>query len=158
MIPRYDTKEMSEMWSLENQYRSWEIVELAVCHAWAKDGVIPADAMKKIDERSGFDADEVQRIEAEVHHDMIAFDTSMANHVGPEGRYIHLGLTSSDVEDTASAMRLRDSLGIIISELKIFMQDAPDQAVNYTYPPFVGPSHGVHAEPITFVLNILNWY
>ena len=158
MIARYETKEMKEIWSLENQYRSWEIVELAVCHAWAKDGVIPAEAMKKIDERSGFDADEILRIEAEVQHDMIAFDTNMADHVGPEGRYIHLGLTSSDVEDTASALRLRQSLEIIIRELDVFMKDVMEQALKYKYTPSVARSHGVHAEPITFGLKILNWY
>jgi len=158
MIARYETKEMKEIWSLENQYRSWEIVELAVCHAWAKDGVIPPEAMKKIDEKSGFDADEILRIEAEVKHDMIAFDTNMADHVGPEGRYIHLGLTSSDVEDTASALRLKQSLEIIISELDIFMKDVMAQAQKYKYTPSVARSHGVHAEPITFGLKILNWY
>ena len=158
MIARYETKEMKEIWSLENQYRSWEIVELAVCHAWAKDGVIPPEAMKKIDEKSGFDADEILRIEAEVKHDMIAFDTNMADHVGPEGRYIHLGLTSSDVEDTASALRLKQSLEIIIDELDIFMKDVMTQAQKYKYTPSVARSHGVHAEPITFGLKILNWY
>lgn len=158
MIPRYETKEMKEIWSLENQYRSWEIVELAVCHAWAKDGVIPADAMKKIDERSGFDPDEILKIEAEVQHDMIAFDTDMANHVGPEGRYIHLGLTSSDVEDTATALRIRQSLDIIIAELDKLLADVKTQAIRYKYTPAVGRSHGVHAEPITFGLKILNWY
>lgn len=158
MIPRYETEKMKDIWSLENQYRSWEIVELAVCHAWAREGVIPAEAMKKIDERSGFDVDEIAKIEAEVKHDMIAFDTSMANHVGPEGRYIHLGLTSSDVEDTASALRLRQSLDVILEELDIFMNDVKDQAERYKYVPCVGRSHGVHAEPITFGLKILNWY
>ena len=158
MIARYETKEMKEIWSLENQYRSWEIVELAVCHAWAKDGVIPPDAMKAIDERSGFDSDEIAAIEAEVHHDMIAFDTSMANHVGPEGRYIHLGLTSSDVEDTASALRIRQSLEVVISALDKFMAHVKEQADKYKYTPSVGRSHGIHAEPITFGLKILNWY
>ena len=158
MIPRYETEKMKDIWSLENQYRSWEIVELAVCHAWAREGVIPAEAMKKIDERSGFDVDEIAKIEAEVKHDMIAFDTSMANHVGPEGRYIHLGLTSSDVEDTASALRLRQSLDVILEELDIFMNDVKAQAKRYKYVPCVGRSHGVHAEPITFGLKILNWY
>lgn len=158
MIPRYETEKMKDIWSLENQYRSWEIVELAVCHAWAREGVIPAEAMKKIDERSGFDVDEIAKIEAEVKHDMIAFDTSMSNHVGPEGRYIHLGLTSSDVEDTASALRLRQSLDVILEELDIFMNDVKAQAKRYKYVPCVGRSHGVHAEPITFGLKILNWY
>lgn len=158
MIARYETKEMKEIWSLENQYRSWETVELAVCHAWAKEGVIPPEAMKKIDERSGFDADEILRIEADVQHDMIAFNTSMAGHIGPEGRYIHLGLTSSDVEDTASALRLRQSLEIIIRELDVFMKDVMAQAQKYKYTPSVARSHGVHAEPITFGLKILNWY
>ena len=158
MIARYETKEMKEIWSLENQYRSWEIVELAVCHAWAKDGVIPPEAMKVIDERSGFDADEILRIEAEVKHDMIAFDTNMADHVGPEGRYIHLGLTSSDVEDTASALRIKQSLEIVIKELDVFMKDVMAQAQKYKYTPSVARSHGVHAEPITFGLKILNWY
>jgi len=158
MIARYETKEMKEIWSLENQYRSWEIVELAVCHAWAKEGVIPSDAMKIIDEKSGFDPEEILKVEAEVHHDMIAFDTNMADHVGPEGRYIHLGLTSSDVEDTASALRIKQSLQIIISELDIFMAHVMEQAQKYKYTPSVARSHGVHAEPITFGLKILNWY
>ncbi len=158
MIERYETKEMKEIWSLENQYRSWETVELAVCHAWAKAGVIPPEAMKAIDERSGFDPDEILRIEAEVKHDMIAFDTNMADHVGPEGRYIHLGLTSSDVEDTASALRIRESLRVILRELDTFMGDVMEQARKYKYTPAVGRSHGVHAEPITFGLKILNWY
>ncbi len=158
MIPRYETKEMKGIWSLENQYRSWEIVELATCHAWAADGVIPADAMKIIDERSGFDVDEISRIEAEVQHDMIAFDTNMADHIGPEGRYVHLGLTSSDVEDTATALRMRQSLDIVLCELDVFMKDVKAQAEKYKYTPAVGRSHGVHAEPITFGLKILNWY
>ena len=101
--------------------------------------------LKIIDERSGFDADEILRIEAEVKHDMIAFDTNMADHVGPEGRYIHLGLTSSDVEDTASALRIKQSLEIVIKELDVFMKDVMEQALKYKYTPSVARSHGVHA-------------
>ena len=114
--------------------------------------------MKKIDERSGFDADEILKIEAEVQHDMIAFDTDMANHVGPEGRYIHLGLTSSDVEDTASALRLRQSLDVVIRELDVFMKDVLEQAKKYKHTPSVGRSHGVHAEPTTLGLKFALWY
>lgn len=158
MIERYATKEMSEIWSLESQYHAWELVELAACHAWAEDGVIPADAMKIIDEKSGFDCNEILKIESEVHHDMIAFDTSMANHVGPEGRYIHLGLTSSDVLDTANAMRLRDSMDIILAAVDEFAATVKEIADKYKYTPTVGRSHGIHAEPMTFGLKVLNWY
>ena len=158
MIPRYETKEMKEIWSLENQYKSWERVELAVCRAWTKDGVIPPEAMRKIEERSAFDVEEVLKIEEDVKHDVIAFVTNMADHVGPEGRYIHLGLTSSDVVDTASSLRLRESLDIVLNQLDVLMEGIMERARQYKYTPSVGRSHGIHAEPLTFGQKILNWY
>ncbi len=158
MISRYETKEMSQIWSLENQYRSWMQVELAVCRAWAADGVIPPEAMKKIEEKSDFDVEQVLKIEAQVHHDVIAFVTDMADHVGPEGRFIHLGLTSSDVVDTASALRLRQSLEVILRQLDRLMEAVMARAQELKYTPSVARSHGIHAEPITFGLKLLNWY
>lgn len=158
MIPRYETKEMNEIWSLENQYRSWLKVELAVCRAWAADGVIPMEALKVIEEKSDFNVEEILKIEADVKHDVIAFVTDVANHVGPEGRYIHLGLTSSDVLDTANALRLRDSLKIILKSLEVLMESVMLRAQQYKYTPAVARSHGIHAEPITFGQKILNWY
>lgn len=158
MIPRYETSEMSKIWSLENQYRSWMKVEIAVCKAWSNLGVIPVEAYRKIEKKSDFNVEQIGLIEAEVHHDVIAFVTDMANHVGPDGRYIHLGLTSSDVVDTAGALRLKESMAIIIEQLDSLTKVVWDMANKHKYTPCVGRSHGVHAEPTTFGLKMLNWY
>ncbi len=158
MIGRYETEEMRRIWSLDNQYSKWMEVEVAACRAWNERGVIPDDAYKDIESKSGFDVENISKIEAEVHHDVIAFVTDMASHVGPSGRYIHLGLTSSDIIDTASAMRLREALDVVLEALNALCLDVWAVAERHRYTPCVGRSHGVHAEPTTFGLKVLNWY
>lgn len=158
MIGRYETEEMKDIWSLENQYKKWMEVEIAVCRAWRDLGVIPDGAYRDIEAKSSFDADNISEIEAEVHHDVIAFVTDMASHVGPSGRYIHLGLTSSDVIDTASALRLGEALDVVTEALDGLSSDLMKIADKHRYTPCVGRSHGVHAEPTTFGLKVLNWY
>lgn len=158
MIKRYETQEMRDIWSLENQYRSWMKVEVAVCEAWKDLGVIPEKAYEDIKSKGDFDVENIERIEAEVHHDVIAFVTDMASHVGENGRYIHLGLTSSDVLDTANALRLSESLGVLMGQLDSLCSVVEDVAKKHRKTPCVGRSHGIHAEPTTFGLKVLNWY
>ncbi|SMG10721.1 adenylosuccinate lyase [Dethiosulfovibrio salsuginis] len=158
MINRYETEEMRAIWSLENQYRTWMTVEIAVCEAWRDLGVIPEDAYEEIRSKSDFDVDNIERIESEVHHDVIAFVTDMASHVGESGRYIHLGLTSSDVLDTANALRLKEGIKVLLGQLQSLCAGVRDLAVKHRDTPCVGRSHGIHAEPTTFGLKVLNWY
>lgn len=158
MINRYETEEMRAIWSLENQYRTWMKVEIAVCEAWKDLGVIPEEAFEDIKTKGDFDVDNIDKIEAEVHHDMIAFVTDMASHVGESGRYIHLGLTSSDVLDTANALRLSQSVKVLMGQLDSLSAAVRDLAVKHKHTPCVGRSHGIHGEPTTFGLKVLNWY
>ncbi len=158
MIRRYETDEMRKIWSLENQYRTWMKVEIEASRVWCDLGAIPEDAMDDIQARSDFDVDSIARIEAEVHHDVIAFVTDMASHVGPSGRYIHMGLTSSDVLDTASALRLMAALDVILAQVDSLLDVLWKTADHHRRTPCVGRSHGIHAEPTTFGLKVLNWY
>jgi len=158
LIERYTTKEMSELWSDENKFKTWLEVEMAVCEAWSEKGVIPFEAMDIIRQRAGFDIDRIKEIEKEVHHDVIAFVTSVAEKIGPEGRYIHLGLTSSDVIDTASSLLISRALDILIGALVSLIDVVHEKANKFKYVPCIGRTHGVHAEPMTFGLKILNWF
>ena len=122
MIGRYQTKEMTEIWSEENKFRAWLEVELAVCRVWMEKGVIPADAYEEISSKASFDVARIDEIEARVHHDVIAFVSAVAETVGENGRYIHLGLTSSDVIDTASSLSLKRSFGIVRKKTEELME------------------------------------
>ncbi|MBP8674886.1 MAG: adenylosuccinate lyase [Acetomicrobium sp.] len=158
MIERYETAAMRDIWSEENKYRTWLDVELAVCHAWAEEGLIPIEAYESIRKKAFFDIDRIKEVESKVHHDVIAFVSCVAASVGEWGRFIHLGLTSSDVLDTASALLLRQSLGIILEELAILYEEVLKKAFLYKYTPCIGRTHGVHAEPMSFGLKLLNWH
>ncbi len=158
MIQRYTRDEMGRIWSLENKYRRWLDVEIAVCEAWAELGEIPEDSLKRIKERAGFDLKRIDEIEATVKHDVIAFLTSVAEHVGEDSRYIHKGLTSSDILDTALALVLREASGIIITDIEAVLDVLKGQALRYKDTPCMGRSHGVHAEPMTFGLKFALWY
>jgi adenylosuccinate lyase len=158
MIERYTKKEMGNLWTLDAKYRKWLEVELAVCEAWAEKGEIPAAALRTIKEKAAFDVRRIDEIEAEVKHDVIAFLTSVAEHVGPESRYIHKGLTSSDVLDTANALLMRDASDIIIGDIKSLMEVLKEQAIKYKNTPCIGRSHGIHAEPMVFGLKFALWY
>ncbi|RME65259.1 MAG: adenylosuccinate lyase, partial [Nitrospirae bacterium] len=158
MIPRYTRPEMAELWSLENKYRKWLEVEIAVSEAWAEMGEIPEEALKKIKEKAGFDVQRIDEIEQTVKHDVIAFLTSVAEHVGEESRFIHKGLTSSDVLDTSLALLMRDAADIIIRDIKTLMDVLKEKALEYRHTPCIGRSHGVHAEPMVFGLKFALWY
>lgn len=158
MIPRYTRPEMGRIWELENKYRKWLEVEIAACEAWASLGGIPKEALRTIKKKAGFDVGRIEEIEATVKHDVIAFLTSVAEHIGPASRYVHKGLTSSDVTDTAQSLLLRESSDLIISGIKGLMAVLKEKAFKYEDTPMIGRSHGVHAEPMTFGLKFALWH
>jgi adenylosuccinate lyase len=158
MIERYTRKEMGEVWSLRSKFRTWLDVEVAACEAWAEDGEIPADALADIREKADFDLARIDEIEAVVRHDVIAFLTSVAEHVGPASRYIHKGLTSSDIGDTALSLQMKKAAEIIVKDITALREVLRDQAHRYKDTICIGRSHGVHAEPMTFGLKFALWY
>lgn len=158
MIPRYTRPDIGRIWELENKYKKWLDVELAACEAWASEGEIPKDALRAIKNKARFDVKRIDEIEAMVKHDVIAFLTSVAEHVGPESRYIHKGLTSSDIIDTALSLQMREASDIIIGDIKALREALKKQAFQYKDTPCMGRSHGVHAEPMTFGLKFALWH
>lgn len=154
MIERYTPPKMKEIWSEENKFRKWLEVELAVCEAWAKLKKIPDKALKNIKLKAQFDVKQINIIEQKVDHDVIAFLTSVAEKVGTDSRYIHMGLTSSDVVDTAQALLMREAIDIIIADTENFIRILRRMAVRYKDTLCVGRTHGVHAEPTTFGLKM----
>jgi len=158
MIPRYTLKEMGQLWSEEAKYQSWLDVEISVCEAWAKYGKIPKKDLNIIKKKAKFNVREILNIEEEVRHDVIAFLTDVATHVGKSSRYIHMGLTSSDVLDTAMALRLVKACDIIIEDLQDFIKTLKKVALKHKMTLMIGRTHNIHAEPITFGLKILIWY
>jgi adenylosuccinate lyase len=158
MIARYTRKEMGRLWEPQNKFQKWLDVELAVCEAWAEIGKIPKSALTVIEEKAGFDVARIDEIEAVVKHDVIAFLTSVAEKVGPESRYIHKGLTSSDIVDTAQSLLMREAASIILSDLRKLKEVMRMQAFNYKDTACIGRSHGIHAEPMTFGLKFALWH
>jgi len=148
---------MGELWTDTYKFKTWLQVEIAVCEAKAELGEIPADAVAEIKAKANFDVDRILEIEAEVRHDMIAFLTNVNEYVGDVGRYIHLGLTSSDVLDTALALQLVASLNLIVECLEQLIQAIRYQAQQHRYTVMIGRSHGIHAEPITFGFKLAGW-
>jgi len=158
MIARYTRPEMGKLWDIENKYQKWLDVEIAVCQAWTESGEIPKDIMRTIREKARFDIKKIDEIEKVVKHDVIAFLTSVAQSLGPESRFIHKGLTSSDILDTALALLMRNASDIIINDIQALMNVTKEQAYKYKDTPMIGRSHGVHAEPMTFGLKFALWY
>jgi len=158
MIARYTRPEMGKLWDLENKYQKWLDVEIAACEAWAALGEIPRDALKSIRKKAIFDVNKIDEIEKVVKHDVIAFLTSVAQSLGPESRFIHKGLTSSDILDTALALLMRDASDIIVRDIIELMDVLKKQAYKYKETPMIGRSHGIHAEPMTFGLKFALWY
>lgn len=157
MIERYTLPEMGNLWTDAYKLKTWLLVEIAVCEAQAELGYIPKEAVEEIKAKANFDPQRVLEIEAEVRHDVIAFLTNVNEYVGDAGRYIHLGLTSSDVLDTALALQLVASLDLILEELEKLIQAIRYQAQQHRYTVMVGRSHGIHAEPITFGFKLAGW-
>ena len=157
MIERYTLPEMGELWTETYKLKTWLQVEIAVCEAQAELGAIPEAAVEEIKAKANFDPKRVLEIEAEVRHDMIAFLTNVNEYVGDAGRYIHLGLTSSDVLDTALALQLVASVNIILERLEQLSQAIRYQAQKHRNTVMIGRSHGIHAEPITFGFKLAGW-
>jgi len=158
LIPRYSVPEITRIWSEECKFDLWCEIEVLYCEGMAKYGLIPARAAREIRARAGFNARRIERIEAKVRHDVIAFLTDMSSRIGPSGRYLHRGLTSSDLLDTALACQMTAAGREILVRLKRLQRVLRRQAVRYRRTPMVGRTHGIHAEPITFGLKLLVWY
>tara|TARA_Y100000588_G_C14152194_1_gene881056 strand:+ start:131 stop:1396 length:1266 start_codon:yes stop_codon:yes gene_type:complete len=149
---------MASIWEPKNKFKIWLKIEVLACEALAKRGEIPKTALKNIQEKSNFKVERIDEIEREVKHDVIAFLTCVAEYVGDSARYMHLGMTSSDVLDTALAVQLKQASNLILKELKAFQTVLKKQALKHKMTPVMGRSHGIHAEPLTFGLKVANWY
>lgn len=158
MIQRYSRKKMAEIWSQENKYRKWLDVELAACEAMVKQGKIPAAAFENIKSKAVINVDRIDEIEKITKHDVIAFVSSLTEVVGEDGRFIHMGLTSSDVLDTALALQMRESSEILLEDIDQLLEVIKRKAFEHKTTLMIGRSHGIHAEPITFGLKMALWY
>lgn len=158
MVDRYAREEMKSKWSIQAKYQAWLDVEKAVVVAWNKLGLIPDEDAKKIVENAGFSVERIDEIEAITRHDLIAFTTSVSETLGEESRWFHYGMTSSDTVDTAVALQMRDSLALIIDDVKMVMESIKTRAMEHKMTLLVGRSHGIHGEPITFGLVLAVWY
>jgi adenylosuccinate lyase len=158
MIARYTHPDMGRIWSDQRRYETWLLVESAAADAMAAAGIVPADAARDIRERGAFDVARIEAIEQTTQHDVIAFTTAVAEHVGPSARWLHFGLTSSDVIDTAQAIQMRDACDLILQDLDALSQAIRDRAIEHRLTPMIGRTHGVHAEPMTFGLKLALWY
>lgn len=149
MIERYTLPKMGGIWTDENRFKKYLQVEILVCEALAKQGKIPADALKDIKKRAGFDVKRIKEIEDILHHDLAAFVSCVQEFVGPSGRYIHMGLTSSDIVDTALCLMMKEAASILLEDIDKLIEAITEKAKKYKYTPAVGRTHGVHAEPTT---------
>src|SRR5687767_12854481 len=158
MIRRYTSPEMGRIWSDQRKYETWLQVEIAAADAMARAGIVPQDAARDIRERATFDIPRIDEIEQVTQHDVIAFTTAVAEHVGPSARWLHFGLTSSDVIDTAQALQMREACDVLLTNLNALMQAVRTRAEEHRRTPMIGRTHGVHAEPMTFGLKLALWY
>ncbi len=154
MIPRYSRPLMAAIWEPENRFRIWLDIEAYACEAQARLGVIPESAARAVREKGAFEVARIDEIERETRHDVIAFLTNVAEHVGPEARFMHQGMTSSDVLDTCLAVQLKQAADILLDDLDKLLDALKRRAVEHKYTPTVGRSHGIHAEPTTFGLKL----
>src|SRR5438309_3384926 len=158
MITRYTHPEMGRIWSDQRRYETWLLVETAAAEAMAAAGIIPAEAARDIRERGGFDIARIEEIEQTSQHDVIAFITAVGEKVGPSARWLHFGMTSSDVIDTAQALQMREACGVLLNDLGALGDAIRDRALEHRRTPMIGRTHGVHAEPMTFGLKLALWY
>lgn len=158
MIKRYSREEMSSIWSEENQYNAWLKVELAACRAWSRLGRIPAEDVDLLYERASFDVDRIHEIEQETRHDLVAFTRAVSETLGPEKKWVHYGLTSTDVVDTANGLRLKEANALLREGLEKVIAVLAERAREHKYTVMMGRTHGVHAEPVTFGLKCALWY
>jgi adenylosuccinate lyase len=158
MIERYSLPEMSSLWTDEYKFSTWLEVEIAACEAWAKLGKIPEAAVKRIKSKARFNTENILKIEETVKHDVIAFLTDVGEYVGKDAQYIHYGLTSSDMLDTATALILKRSGDLLVVGVKSLLSEIRKKARKYKYQPKVGRTHGIHAEPTSLGLTFAMWY
>ena len=157
MIERYQTPDMKRIWSDQNKYETWLKVELAVTEVLVEDGIVPQDSFEVIKSKADFSVERTLEIEETTNHDVIAFLTNLAENIGPDSRYIHMGMTSSDLLDTSMALQCKEAGEIILGKLKVFKSCLRDKAKEHKNTFQIGRSHGVHAEPITFGLKLAMW-
>ncbi len=158
MIPRYSRSEMTRIWAPDNYFRIQLDIEIYACEAQEQLGVIPEGVAKAVRERGAFEVDRIREIEREVHHETIAFLTNLAEHIGPEARFVHQGMTSSDVLDTCFAVQLKEAADLLLADLDGLLAALQRRAFEHKYTPTVGRSHGIHAEPTTFGLKLAGHY
>ena len=158
MIDRYSTPEMTDLWSEKSKFQAWLDVEIAVSEVLAEMGQVPREAVEVIKRKASFTVERIREIEEVTRHDVIAFTTAVAENVGPESRWIHLGLTSTDVVDTAQALRVKAASDLIEDEIAAFMEILKKRAVEHRHTYVMGRTHGIHAEPMTFGLKLAVWY
>jgi adenylosuccinate lyase len=158
MIPRYTNPEMGRLWSDEHRYETWLQVETAAAAAMAEAGIVPAEAARDISEKGAFDIARIEAIEKVTQHDVIAFTTAVAEHVGPSARWLHFGMTSSDVIDTAQAIQMREATDLVLGQLQRLREAVRARAEEHRRTPMIGRTHGVHAEPMTLGVKLALWY
>ncbi len=158
MIERYTLPEMGALWSEESKFQKWLEVELAVCEVHAEMGTIPREALEQIKSRAKFSVERIDEIEKTTNHDVIAFTTNLAENIGEAARFVHYGLTSSDVVDTANALLLRDACDLLLKRVETLMDVLERRAVEFKHTPQIGRTHGIHAEPTSFGLTLALWY
>jgi len=158
MIERYTLPEMAALWSLHNKFQKWLDVEIAVCEVHAEDGIIPAAALADIKTKAAFSVERVNEIEKTTDHDVIAFTTNLAENIGPSARFVHYGLTSSDVVDTANALLLKESCDLLMSRVDGLLEVLKRRAFEFKDTPQIGRTHGIHAEPTSFGLTWALWF
>ena len=158
MIKRYTSPEMGAIWTDQRRYETWLQVELAAAEAMAEDGIIPSEAARDLRARASFDIARIEEIEQTTQHDVIAFTTAVAERVGASARWLHFGLTSSDVIDTAQAIQMRDACDLIVKDIAGLMDAVRARADEHRHTPMIGRTHGVHAEPMTFGVKLAVWY
>jgi len=158
MIARYTHPEMGRIWSDQRRYETWLLVETAAADAMAAAGIVPPEAARDIRERGGFEIARIEEIEQTTQHDVIAFTTAVAEKVGPSARWLHFGLTSSDVIDTAQAIQMREACDVVLKDLEALSSVVRDRAFEHRRTPMIGRTHGVHAEPMTFGLKLALWF
>jgi adenylosuccinate lyase len=158
MIDRYTLPEMGALWSEQNKFQKWLDVEIAVCEVHAEMGTIPRDAVEQIKSRAKFSVERINEIEKTTNHDVIAFTTNLAENIGDAARFVHYGLTSSDVVDTANALLLRDACDLLLKKIESFLEVLKRRAFEFKKTPQIGRTHGIHAEPTAFGLTFALWY
>lgn len=158
MIERYTRPEMGAIWTEENRYQAWLEVEILACEAWAELGEIPKEDVQKIRKKASFDVERIKEIEAETRHDVVAFTRAVSETLGQERKWVHYGLTSTDVVDTALSYLLKQANKILLNDLENFINILREKALEHKYTVMMGRTHGVHAEPTTFGLKLALWY